>query len=66
MSEVHVYMSSMQQTNKDELFVCPYDNAHRVSAMRFVRHLLKCRKNHPSSGMVSLCIWVSCKFQLYI
>nr|CAB3261306.1 uncharacterized protein LOC100176891 [Phallusia mammillata] len=49
-SDVYVYQQNMQQTDKDELFVCPYDPVHRITAKRFVRHILKCQKNHPKSN----------------
>jgi len=34
------------------LLVCPYDEVHVVSVLRFQRHLLKCRKNHPDKDLV--------------
>ena len=53
-SGVPVYQQSMQQMDKDELHVCPYDPSHRVAAKRFVRHILKCRKNHAGADKVEL------------
>ena len=50
--EVRVYQSSMQQFNKDELKVCPYDDSHRVAAKRLQAHLIKCRRNHPGHDKV--------------
>ena len=50
---VSVQMQTMQGLDKDELFVCPYDPVHRVAAKRFVRHLLKCKKQHPNAEVVS-------------
>lgn len=37
-----------------DMMTCPYDCAHRVTAKRFVRHLLKCRRNHKKAEM-SVC-----------
>lgn len=44
---VHVTLSTSQHVDKDELFVCPFDPVHRISAKRFVYHIHKCRKQHP-------------------
>ena len=51
-SGVPVYQQSMQQLDGNELHVCPYDPSHRVAAKRFVRHIIKCRKNHPGADTV--------------
>lgn len=53
-SGVPVYQQSMQQLDGNELHVCPYDASHRVAAKRFVRHIIKCRKNHPGAD-TSVC-----------
>lgn len=50
--EVPIYQQSMQQLDGNDLFVCPYDDSHRVAAKRFVRHVIKCRKNHPNADKV--------------
>jgi len=34
-----------------EIKTCPYDPSHRVHAKRFLRHLMKCQKNHPNAKM---------------
>nr|XP_039259853.1 uncharacterized protein LOC120336274 [Styela clava] len=47
MDFVGVSQVTQQTTDKDELFVCPFDPIHRISAKRFVYHIIKCRKNHP-------------------
>uniref|UniRef100_H2Z0X7 CHHC U11-48K-type domain-containing protein n=1 Tax=Ciona savignyi TaxID=51511 RepID=H2Z0X7_CIOSA len=49
--QVEVNTQSMQQWDKDEMFICPYDPVHRISAKRFVRHIQKCKKNHPGANM---------------
>ncbi|XP_032238775.2 protein D7 isoform X2 [Nematostella vectensis] len=36
----------------DEMFVCPYDPVHRISAKRFTYHLMKCRRNYSSMEFV--------------
>uniref|UniRef100_A0A1B6C1I7 CHHC U11-48K-type domain-containing protein n=1 Tax=Clastoptera arizonana TaxID=38151 RepID=A0A1B6C1I7_9HEMI len=36
----------------DELVQCPFNKDHIVIRRRFVRHLMKCRKNHPNHNMV--------------
>ncbi|GFO46180.1 gametocyte-specific factor 1 [Plakobranchus ocellatus] len=33
---------------EDDRLVCPYDPSHCIDPLRMPRHLLKCRKNHPS------------------
>nr|XP_002126196.1 gametocyte-specific factor 1 homolog [Ciona intestinalis] len=50
---VPVYMQSMQDSNKDEMVICPYDPVHRISVKRFVRHIHKCKKNHPNANMAT-------------
>ena len=33
--------------------ICPFDSSHRITAARFQRHLIKCRKNFPDKDFVS-------------
>ena len=37
-------LPSYRGQDADELFICPYDPVHRISAKRFPYHLMKCRK----------------------
>jgi len=62
-SGVPVYQQSMQQLDQNELHVCPYDSSHRVASKRFVRHIIKCRKNHAGAEKVLLCFLILCLAQ---
>ncbi|CAK8688249.1 unnamed protein product [Clavelina lepadiformis] len=49
MASISGNQQSMRQSDSDELFVCPYDPVHRISAKRYVGHITKCKKNHPGA-----------------
>ncbi|CAK8688251.1 unnamed protein product [Clavelina lepadiformis] len=49
MASISGNQQSMRQSDSDELFVCPYDPVHRISAKRYVGHIMKCKKNHPGA-----------------
>ena len=49
----------MRKSDSDELFVCPYDPVHRISAKRYVGHIMKCKKNHPGADKVILTCFIS-------
>jgi len=36
----------------DETRICPYDRTHEILVTRWERHLLRCRPQHPNSGVV--------------
>ena len=54
---VGVSLVNQHSSDKDELFVCPYDATHRIKASRFPYHLRKCKKNYPNVDLVG---FVSC------
>ncbi|XP_039263964.2 uncharacterized protein LOC120339828 [Styela clava] len=47
MGAVEINMQTTMSSDKDELFICPYDPVHRVAARRYIRHIIKCRRNFP-------------------
>ncbi|RUS71863.1 hypothetical protein EGW08_020372 [Elysia chlorotica] len=36
---------------EDDMLMCPYDSSHLINVLRMPRHLLRCRKNHPSMDL---------------
>lgn len=43
---------------EDDTVVCPYNKAHEILKPRYAHHLLKCRKQHPNSGL-DICVFNS-------
>ncbi|GAB6019234.1 Gametocyte specific factor [Chamberlinius hualienensis] len=46
-------MSYVHVKRHDEYVTCPYDPAHRILAVRFITHLVKCKRNHSDVAIVS-------------
>ncbi|CAB4019320.1 Hypothetical predicted protein [Paramuricea clavata] len=42
-----------ERWDPEQYVVCPFDSSHRITAARFQRHLVKCRKNFPNKDFVS-------------
>ena len=47
----------MQPIRKDGARICPYNKSHIIRAEKWDLHLMKCRENHPDSGIV-MCKYV--------
>ncbi|XP_028394580.1 gametocyte-specific factor 1-like [Dendronephthya gigantea] len=45
--------SEWERWDPEQHVICPYDASHRITAARFQRHLVKCRKNYPNKDFVS-------------
>ena len=41
----------------EETRICPYNKSHKIRAEKWDLHLMKCRENHPDSGLV-MCRYV--------
>ena len=41
----------------EETRICPYNKSHKIRAEKWDLHLMKCRENHPDSGLV-MCKYV--------
>lgn len=52
MRGVPVNAITQKTADAEELFICPFEPSHRISAMRFVNHAVKCEKSHPHISMV--------------
>lgn len=48
---IYVQPETVGDMGYDEIRTCPYDPSHRISAVRFTKHLIKCQKNHPNAKM---------------
>lgn len=57
-----VAQPSFKTVDKDELYQCPYDPVHRVSAKRFATHLTKCRKVSKLLAYLQFIIDYLCRF----
>ena len=55
--QIYVKPETMADDYQD-IKTCPYDPSHRVTAKRFLSHIMKCEKNHPNAKVVSLNFYV--------
>ena len=42
----------IQPIRNDGTRICPYNKSHKIRAEKWDLHLMKCRENHPDSGIV--------------
>eukprot|EP00794_Sanderia_malayensis_P011879 gene11878-13112_t len=52
-------MSFDEHWDPNMLIDCPFNNAHRIAACRFQRHIVKCRKRYPMMDTVT-CPYNAC------
>ncbi|XP_041773869.1 uncharacterized protein LOC121594547 [Anopheles merus] len=47
-------MNPIEITNFGAVVQCPYNKSHTILAQRFVKHLIKCRRQHPNAK-IAIC-----------